>query len=164
MLPHPAVVALAVPTTLGANMTDVWYWVMTNDAPMTPIASRKRRVDVGQRIVNALGLLLRASRGEDHCRAGVAEESRRLHNLLLRDSRDALCAVRPVGDRAGLYQVEADGALCYVLLVDQTFLDEHVENAVCQGGVCPGRELQVEVGSLGRNGRSRVYDNQGSAG
>ena len=42
-LPHPAVVAFAVPTTLGANITDVWYCVMTNDAPMTPISSRKTR-------------------------------------------------------------------------------------------------------------------------
>ena len=43
MLPHPAVVALAVPITLGANITEVWYWVITKDAPITPIASRKRR-------------------------------------------------------------------------------------------------------------------------
>ena len=42
-LPHPAVVALAVPTTFGANITDVWYCVITNDAPMTPIATRKIR-------------------------------------------------------------------------------------------------------------------------
>ncbi|MQM40249.1 hypothetical protein KBTX_04296 [wastewater metagenome] len=42
-LPHPAVVALAVPTTLGANITEVWYWVMTNDAPMAPMASRASR-------------------------------------------------------------------------------------------------------------------------
>ena len=44
-LPHPAVVALAVPTQLGANIIDVWYWVMTNDAPMAPMASRKSRKD-----------------------------------------------------------------------------------------------------------------------
>ena len=42
-LPQPAVVALAVPTTFGANITDVWYCVMTNDAPMTPISTRKIR-------------------------------------------------------------------------------------------------------------------------
>ena len=42
-LPHPAVVALAVPTTLGANITDVWYWVITNDAPMMPMSTRKTR-------------------------------------------------------------------------------------------------------------------------
>ena len=42
-LPHPAVVAFAVPTTFGANMTEVWYCVITNDAPMTPIRSRKIR-------------------------------------------------------------------------------------------------------------------------
>ena len=42
-LPHPAVVAFAVPTTLGANITEVWYCVMTNDAPMTPMSNRKIR-------------------------------------------------------------------------------------------------------------------------
>ena len=42
-LPHPAVVALAVPTTFGANITEVWYCVITNDAPITPIASRHSR-------------------------------------------------------------------------------------------------------------------------
>ena len=41
--PQPAVVALAVPTTLGANMVEVWNWVITNEAPMTPIASLKSR-------------------------------------------------------------------------------------------------------------------------
>ena len=44
-LPHPAVVALAVPTTLGANITEVWYWVMTKEAPMMPIARRNSRKD-----------------------------------------------------------------------------------------------------------------------
>ena len=44
-LPHPAVVALAVPTQLGANIIEVWYWVTTNDAPMAPMASRKSRND-----------------------------------------------------------------------------------------------------------------------
>ena len=42
-LPHPAVVAFAVPTTFGANMTDVWYCVMTNDAPTMPISRWKIR-------------------------------------------------------------------------------------------------------------------------
>ena len=42
-LPHPAVVALAVPTTLGANITDVWYCVMTKAAPITPMSRRKSR-------------------------------------------------------------------------------------------------------------------------
>ena len=42
-LPQPAVVAFAVPTTLGANATEVWYWVMTKLAPTTPIASRNSR-------------------------------------------------------------------------------------------------------------------------
>ena len=42
-LPHPAVVAFAVPTTLGANITEVWYCVMTKDAPMTPMPRRNRR-------------------------------------------------------------------------------------------------------------------------
>ena len=41
MLPHPAVVALAVPTQFGANINEVWYCVMTNEAPITPISSRK---------------------------------------------------------------------------------------------------------------------------
>ena len=40
-LPQPAVVALAVPTTLGANITEVWYCVITNEAPITPISRRK---------------------------------------------------------------------------------------------------------------------------
>ncbi len=43
MLPHPPVMALAVPTTFGANIIDVWYWVMTNDAPMIPINRRATR-------------------------------------------------------------------------------------------------------------------------
>ena len=42
-LPQPAAAALAVPTTLGANMTDVWYCVMTKLAPIAPIARRKNR-------------------------------------------------------------------------------------------------------------------------
>ena len=42
-LPQPAVVAFAVPTVLGANITEVWYCVMTNDAPIAPIASRNSR-------------------------------------------------------------------------------------------------------------------------
>jgi hypothetical protein len=42
-LPQPAVVALAMPTTLDENMTDVWYCVTTNDAPITPMSERARR-------------------------------------------------------------------------------------------------------------------------
>ena len=41
--PQPAVVALAVPTMFGANMTEVWYCVITNEPPITPIASRNSR-------------------------------------------------------------------------------------------------------------------------
>ena len=41
--PHPAVVALAVPTTLGANIADVWYCVMTKEAPITPMPRRNSR-------------------------------------------------------------------------------------------------------------------------
>ena len=42
-LPQPAVVALAVPTQFGANISDVWYCVMTNDAPIAPISTRNSR-------------------------------------------------------------------------------------------------------------------------
>ena len=42
-LPQPAVVALAVPTMFGANITEVWYWVMTKDAPIAPMARRKSK-------------------------------------------------------------------------------------------------------------------------
>ena len=31
------------PRKLSANMTEVWYCVMTNEAPMAPMARRKRR-------------------------------------------------------------------------------------------------------------------------
>ena len=69
-----------------------------------------------------------------------------------------------LGDRTGLHQIEADGALSYVLLVDQALLHKHVEDAVCQCGVGPGHELEVEVGSLRRKGGSWVCNNQVSAG
>ncbi len=42
-LPQPALVALAVPTTFEANMIDVWYCVMTNEAPMPPIRTRNNK-------------------------------------------------------------------------------------------------------------------------
>ncbi|MNN66017.1 hypothetical protein D3C81_1815640 [compost metagenome] len=42
-LPHPAEAALAVPTTLGANITEVWYCVMTKLAPTAPISRRNTR-------------------------------------------------------------------------------------------------------------------------
>ena len=42
-LPQPALAALAVPTTFGANITEVWYCVMTKLAPMVPMRSRKNR-------------------------------------------------------------------------------------------------------------------------
>ncbi len=45
-LPQPAAVALAEPTTLGANITEVWYCVITNEAPMAPMARRKSRNEV----------------------------------------------------------------------------------------------------------------------
>ena len=41
--PQPAVVAFAVPTILGPNMTEVWYCVMTNEAPITPMPRRNSR-------------------------------------------------------------------------------------------------------------------------
>lgn len=43
LLPQSAVVAFAVPTTLGANITEVWCWVITKLAPMAPMARRKNR-------------------------------------------------------------------------------------------------------------------------
>ena len=43
--PQPAAVALAVPTTFGANIAVVWYCVMTNAAPTAPIAKRNTRND-----------------------------------------------------------------------------------------------------------------------
>ena len=44
-LPQPAVVAFAVPTTFGANITDVWYCVITKPAPIAPMPSRQIRND-----------------------------------------------------------------------------------------------------------------------
>ena len=41
--PQPAVVALAVPTQLGANMIDMWYCVITNEAPIPPISSLEEK-------------------------------------------------------------------------------------------------------------------------
>ncbi len=43
LLPQPAAVALAVPTTFGANITEVWYWVITKLAPTAPMPSRNSR-------------------------------------------------------------------------------------------------------------------------
>jgi hypothetical protein len=45
-LPQPAVVALATPTTFDENMTDVWYCVMTKEAPITPMARREMKYEV----------------------------------------------------------------------------------------------------------------------
>ena len=45
-LPHPAAVAFAVPTIFGANITDVWNCVITNEAPIAPMARRKNRNDL----------------------------------------------------------------------------------------------------------------------
>ncbi len=42
-LPQPAAAALAVPTTFGENITDVWYWVMTKLAPTAPMPRRASR-------------------------------------------------------------------------------------------------------------------------
>ncbi len=42
-LPPPAAPALAVPTPFGANITQVWYCVMTKPAPIAPISRRKNR-------------------------------------------------------------------------------------------------------------------------
>ena len=44
-LPQPAVVALAVPTQFEANISVVWYCVMTKLAPIAPIATRNQRND-----------------------------------------------------------------------------------------------------------------------
>ena len=41
--PQPAVTALAVPTTDRENMIEVWYCVRTNEAPTSPMASRKNK-------------------------------------------------------------------------------------------------------------------------
>ena len=43
MLPQPAVVAFAVPITFDENITEVWYCVITKEAPITPIASLNSR-------------------------------------------------------------------------------------------------------------------------
>ena len=45
-LPQPPTVALAVPTTFGANITEVWNWVITKLAPITPMARRNSRNEV----------------------------------------------------------------------------------------------------------------------
>jgi len=42
-LPQPAAVAFAVPTMFGANITDVWNCVTTNEAPIAPMHSRQNR-------------------------------------------------------------------------------------------------------------------------
>ena len=42
-LPHPAEVAFAVPTTFGANISEVWTWVMTKEAPMKPMKNLQIR-------------------------------------------------------------------------------------------------------------------------
>ena len=44
-LPQPAEAALAVPTTFGANITEVWYCVITKLAPIAPMARRNTRND-----------------------------------------------------------------------------------------------------------------------
>merc|ERR1712227_670998 len=41
-LPQPAAVAFAVPTTLGANISEHQNWFVTNVAPAQPIIVRMR--------------------------------------------------------------------------------------------------------------------------
>ncbi|MNI37857.1 hypothetical protein D3C73_919720 [compost metagenome] len=45
-LPKPPAVALAVPLMFGANIIEVWNCVITNDAPITPMAKRKSKKEV----------------------------------------------------------------------------------------------------------------------
>jgi hypothetical protein len=45
-LPQPPVTAFAVPFILGANIIEVWNCVITNDAPITPIANLNNRKEV----------------------------------------------------------------------------------------------------------------------
>ncbi|MOA40709.1 hypothetical protein D3C78_1626070 [compost metagenome] len=41
--PQPPVTALAVPTTFGANIIEVWNCVITNEAPIMPITKRNNK-------------------------------------------------------------------------------------------------------------------------
>src|SRR5688572_29529277 len=89
-------------------------------------AEREGEVDVGERVVDAAGLLLRAPRGEHHRRPRRSEAASRVEQRGLRNTRDLFDAFGPVGGRDATGLVEPFGARGDVLLVDRPVADEEV--------------------------------------
>ncbi len=126
-------------------------------------AGGQAEVDPRADRVGALGLLLRAARGEHHRRLGIAEHPHRLAQLRHRHAGDPLHVLRPVRHRRGPGLLPAGGPLRDVRLVGPPLGDHQVQQAERQGEIGARAGRQVQVGLLGGAGAARVDHDQRAA-
>ena len=130
---------------------------------LADLAQRQHQVGEGQDRVDALRLLLGPAARQEHAAPGVGQQPDGRAQLADRDAGQPLDARRVVLQGGPADLVEARGPGRDVRLVDQALLDRQVEQAVGQGQVGAGRELQVQIGGAGGVGPARVDDDERAA-
>ncbi len=137
------------------------------DAEAAALAAGKAEgegdVDVGERVGDALRLLLGTAAGQHEAARGRAEEARGFDDLLLRHAGDALDELGPVAGGDGADLGEALGAALDVGLVDEAVAQQHVEDAVGERGVGARHRLQVQRRQLRRRRAARIDDDERAA-
>ena len=133
-----SVLAPALPIPLPGDRPVAAAWC-------ADLSTRKDKVDVGEHVVNAVRVMLDATRMHDHSSSGAPVQSSGLDNLFGGHSSNLGGNLRRVTQDELSRFIPAIGAPGYERLVGQTLLNHDVEHSVCEGDICAGPELQVQV-------------------
>ena len=123
------------------------------------LSERQRDVDIGERVVDALGLLLGTPAGQDDDPFRGAQRAGGFDELSLRHAGQPFDALGPVGRGELPHVVESFSPAGDIRRVDQVVGDEDMEDAVRQRRVRSRSRPQVSRRPL-RGGRAAGVDHQ----
>ncbi len=105
-----------------------------------------------------------AAGGEDKGVAGEPERPRRGDDVALRHPGQPLDALRPVAGGVCPHRLETFGALADIGFVDQALVNQDVQQAVREDGVCAGNQAQVHRRLFGGRRPAWIDDDELPAG
>jgi hypothetical protein len=118
----------------------------------------EHEVDVGEDVVDPIGVVLDAARVHDHAGLRASVNERGLHDAFGGHARYLGCDLRRVAERQFARFIPAVGARGDEVLVNQLLSNENVEHPVRESHVRAGPQLEVDI-ALPRGRRlARVND------
>src|SRR5438128_307425 len=117
-------------------------------------------IDVCERIIYPLALLLDTTCREDHRRCSSTQHVCSLHQLCFWHAGQAFHTFRPVGSCNGSHSLEALGSFMDVVAIYQAVADQDMQEAIRQSRIRAGCKTEMQSGYPCGRREARIYDDQ----